>query len=293
MSRKICGIAVDEKLYNEMMARKFAVLDKTVNANVVQIYATSAEIAEEAPELAEAAKKVVAEIQNEIKDGRKGYVKMKHDTFGEYLLDLKEVFMNASKEREKLVQEKEKAYKKWETAIRSKDEYVKSKGVVDFEDAKKAYIEDIQKLYARYKETINNIRTEFEEHLNDFYTPNALRVDSAVVSLLNSGIKLVGKEVDSLLEQHSGNITMLRVIGDYAVKNELDRELKNLSYYHAAKSYGTKEKQQFESIADVIKSVIDEDERKAMSWINEKNRERFSAMVDNAAAEVNRYFIRP
>lgn len=299
MSRKICGITVDERFYNEMMARKFAVLDKTVNANVVQIYATSADIAENAPELAETAKKVVEEIQNEIrayyaaKDGRKEFVKMKHDDFGGYLLDLKEVFMNASKEREKLVQEKEKAIKKYETASTSKDKYTRSKGLVDFRDAEKVYKKGINELYTRYKEAVNNIRTDFEAHLNDFYAPNALRVDQAVVSLLNSGIMLNAKEAGSLLEQHYNNPTMLRIIGSYVTRNHLEGEVKQSVYSRAAESYGETEKRQFEGIADIIKRVTDEDELKAMSWINEKSRERFSDIVDNAAAEVNRYFIRP
>lgn len=299
MSRKICGITVDEAFYNEMMGRKFAVLDKTVNANIVEIYATSTEIAEDAPELAEAAKKVVEEIQNEIKEyyaekeGRSSHVKMKHEDFGGYLLDLKEVFMNASKEREKLVQKKEEAYKKWEAASKSKDEYTRSKALVDYRDAEKAYREDIKELYARYKEAVNEISTNFEEHLNDFYAPNALRVDQAVVSLLNSGIVLNAKEAGSLLEQHYNNPTMLRIIGSYVTRNNLEGEVKQSVYSRAAESYGETEKRQFEGIADIIKRVTDEDELKAMSWINEKSRERFSDIVDNAAAEVNCYFIRP
>lgn len=299
MSRKICGITVDEKFYNEMMARKFAVLDKTVNANIVEIYATSTEIAEDAPELAEAAKKVVAEIQNEIKtyyaekEGRSSHVKMKHDDFGGYLSDLKEVFMNASKEREKLVQEKEKAYKKWEAASKSRDEYTRSKGLVDFRDAEKVYKEGINELYTRYKGAVNNIRTDFEAHLNDFYAPNALRVDQAVVSLLNSGIVLKGEEIDSLMVQHYNNVTMLRIIGSYVKRNHLEADVKKSVYIRAAESYGDMEKRQFEGIADIIKRVTDEDELKAMSWINEKNRDEFSTMVDNAVADVNSYFIRP
>ena len=299
MSRKICGIAVDEKLYNEMMSRKFAVLDKKISANVVEIYATSADIAENMPELAEAAKEVMTDIQNEIKTyyaakyGRKEFAKMKHDDFGGYLSDLKEVFMNASKEREKLVQEKEKEYKKWEAASKSKDEYTRSKGLVDFRDAEKVYKEGINELYTRYKEAVNDIRTDFEAHLNDFYAPNALRVDQAVVSLLNSGIVLKGEEIDSLMVQHYNNVTMLRIIGSYVTRNHLEADVKKSVYMRAAESYGDMEKRQFEGIADIIKRVTDENELKAMSWINEKSRENFSTMVDNAATDVNSYFIRP
>ncbi len=299
MGRKILGITVDEEFYKKLMERKFAVLDKNVKANLLEIYATSKDYEENMPELAEAAKKVMADIQKEIrdyyaaKDGRKEFTKMKHDNFGGYLADLKEVFMNASKEREKLMQEKEEAAKKWETASKSRDEYVRSKGLVDFRDAEKTYREEIKELYAKYKEAVNDVRADFGEHLNDFYAPNALRVDQAVVSLLNSGIKLTGKEVDTLLEQHYNNVTMLRIIGSYVTKNQLEGDVRQLSYIHAAESYGAMEKRQFEGIADIIKRVTDEDELKALSWINEKNRERFSAMVDQAVVDVNNYFIRP
>ena len=298
MSRKICGIAVDEKLYNEMMSRKFTVLDKTVNANVVEIYATSADIAENMPELAEAAKEVVEEIQNEIrtyyaaKDGRKEFAKMKHDDFGGYLSDLKEVFMNASKEREKLVQEKEKAYKKWEAASKSRDEYTRSKGLVDFRDAEKVYKEGINELYTRYKGAVNNIRTDFEAHLNDFYAPNGNRIDKATVDLLNSGIKLKAAEVDKLLVQFCDNPTMLRVLGDYSYKNGLNKESRAAAYNQTAKGYGAEEKRIFNGAAEFVNSTVGLDETRFWAW-SENGRSKSVELFDTCIAEMDGYFVRP
>ena len=45
MSKMICGIVVDEEFYKEFMERDFKILDKTVKANVVEIYATSRDFA--------------------------------------------------------------------------------------------------------------------------------------------------------------------------------------------------------------------------------------------------------
>ena len=115
MSKMICGIVVDEEFYKEFMERKFTVLDKSVKANVVEIYATSRDYAENEPEIAEAAQKVREQIRAEIeayyaaKDGRKEFVKMKHQNFGEYILDLKPIFDKASKRREELLKDKERA----------------------------------------------------------------------------------------------------------------------------------------------------------------------------------------
>ena len=151
MNKTICGVVVDEEYFKEFMKRNFKVLDKNVKANVVEIYATSRDYAENAPEYTEAAQKVREQIRAEIqsyyaaKDGRKEYKAMKHQNFGGYLGDLKELFLQASKEREVLKQKFDKAGETWkrEEVETRGNEYEHTKARMDYMEAEKTYKESV------------------------------------------------------------------------------------------------------------------------------------------------------
>lgn len=300
MNRTICGVIVDEKFYKEFMERKFTVLDKSVKANVVEIYATSRDYAENEPEIAEAAQKVREQIRTEIqeyyaaKDGRKEYKAMKHQNFGGYLEDLKELFLQASREREALKQKFDKAGETWkqeEVATRG-NEYEHAKARMDYLEAEKAYKNGVLELEKKYKEAVKSVQVEFENHLEDFYLPNGNRIDKATVDLLNSGIKLKAAELDRFLVRFYDNPTMLRVLGDYSTNNGLDKESRALSYSHVARGYGSEEKRIFNRVADFVNSTIELGEKRAWAW-NEKGRNDGIRMIDGAIAEMDGYFVRP
>lgn len=300
MNKTICGIVVDEKFYKEFMERKFTVLDKNVKANVVEIYATSRDYAENAPEIAEAAQKVREQIRAEIqayyaaKDGRKEYKAMKHQNFGGYLGDLKELFLQASKEREALKQKFDKAGETWkreEVETRGK-EYEHTRAHMDFLEAEEAYKNGVMELEKKYKKAVEDVRAEFESHVDDFYAPNGNRIDVATVSLLNSGIKLNAAELDKLLVQFCDNPTMLRVLGDYSYKNGLNKESRAAAYNQTAKGYGAEEKRIFNRIANFVNSTVENNERRFWTW-NEKGRNDSAEMIDGAIAEMDGYFVRP
>lgn len=300
MNKMICGVVVDDEFYKDFMKRSFAVLDKNVKANIVEIYATSRDYAENAPEIAEAAQKVREQIRAEIesfyaaRDGRKEYKAMKHQSFGGYLEDLKKLFLQASKEREALKQKFDKAGEEWrkeEVETRGKD-YEHTRARMDYLEAEKAYKNGVVELAKKYEKAVDDIRAEFENHLNDFYLPNGNRIDTATVALLNSGIKLKANELDQMLVQFSNSPTMLRILGDYSSKNGLDKESRALSYSHVAKSYGAEEKRIFNRVADFVNSTTGVDEKRFWAW-NEKGRNEGVNMIDSAIAEMDAYFIRP
>ncbi len=300
MNKTICGIVVDEKYFKEFMERNFRVLDKNVKANVVEIYATSRDYAENAPEYTEAAQKVREQIRTEIqayyaaKDGRKEYKAMKHQNFGGYLKDLKELFLQASKERESLKQKFDKAGETWqreEVETRGK-EYEHTRAHMDYLEAEEAYKSGVLELEKKYKKAVEDVRAEFEKHLDDFYAPNGNRIDKATVDLLNSGIKLTGKELDGLLTQFYNNPTMLRILGDYSSKSGLNKESRALAYSHTSKGYGAEEKRIFNRVANYVNSTVEADERRFWTW-NEKGRNDSAEMIDGAIAEMDAYFVRP
>lgn len=300
MSKVICGIVVDEKYYEEFMKRRFTVLGKEMNATGIHIMATSRDYAENAPEYVEPAQKVWEQIRAEIeafyaaKDGRKEYKAMKHQNFGGYLNDLKELFLQASKKREALKQKFDKAGEEWrkeEVETRGKD-YEHTRARMDYLEAEKAYKNGVAELAKKYKKAVDDVRAEFENHLNDFYLPNGNRIDAATVALLNSGIKLKANELDQMLVQFSNSPTMLRILGDYSSKNGLDKESRALSYSHVAKGYGAEEKRIFNRVADFVNSTTGVDEKRFWAW-NEKGRNEGVNMIDSAIAEMDSYFIRP
>ena len=300
MNKTICGVVVDEKYFKEFMERKFKVLDKTVKANVVEIYATSKDYAENAPEYTEAAQKVREQIRAEIqayyaaKDGRKEYKAMKHQNFGGYLQDLKELFLQASKEREALKQKFDKAGETWkqEEVENRGNEYEYARAKMEYLEAEKSYKDAVLELEKKYKKAVDDVRAEFESHVDDFYAPNGNRIDKATVDLLNSGIKLKAAEVDKLLAQFYNSPTMLRILGDYSTKNGLDKESRAVSYSHVARGYGAGEKRIFNQVADFVNSAVELGERRA--WVlNEKGRNDGIRMIDGAVAEMDSYFIRP
>ena len=300
MNKTICGVVVDEEYFKEFMKRNFKVLDKNVKANVVEIYATSRDYAENAPEYTEAAQKVREQIRAEIqsyyaaKDGRKEYKAMKHQNFGGYLGDLKELFLQASKEREVLKQKFDKAGETWkrEEVETRGNEYEHTKARMDYMEAEKTYKESVVELGKKYKEAVENVQKEFESHVDDFYAPNGNRIDAPTVALLNSGIKLKASELDKMIVQFDGNPTMLRILGDYSTKNGLNKESRALSYSHVAMGYGSQEKRLFKQVADFVNSTVDLDERRAWTH-NEDGRNKGVSMIDGIINEMDTYFVRP
>lgn len=300
MNKTICGVVVDEEYFKEFMKRNFKVLDKTVKANVVEVYATSRDYAENAPEYTEAAQKVREQIRAEIqayyaaKDGRKEYKAMKHQNFGGYLGDLKELFLQASKEREALKQRFDEAGETWkrEEVETRGNEYEHTRAHMDFLEAEETYKNGVLELEKKYKKAVEDVRAEFESHVDDFYAPNGNRIDAATVSLLNSGIKLNASELDKLLVQFCDNPTMLRVLGDYSYKNGLNKESRAAAYNQTAKGYGAEEKRIFNRIANFVNSTVENNERRFWTW-NEKGRNDSTEMIDGAIAEMDGYFVRP
>ena len=132
MSKAICGVVVDEKKYREVYAKSYfisgvncafdyvelgvAVLNGTESArglatdtvfceNCKRIYyKTRAELISynKAKGLNEQGKEICNMTEGDLKT-------MKHENFGGYLQDLKELFLRASREREALKQKFDKA----------------------------------------------------------------------------------------------------------------------------------------------------------------------------------------
>ena len=300
MSNKVCGIEVDADLFKKYMERKYKILDKEVGLNIIEIYATSNEFKTNVPEITEEALKIREEVRNEIKtyyeekDGRKEYKEVRYKKFSGYLGELKELFLQASLERENIKNKILEIEKVWKNADKmyGNDEYNHAKAKAEFVESKREQEDAINTLNEKYKKSISNIRAEFEKHLNDFYTPNGLRIDKATVDLLNSGIKLDGAEINSILTGFMGNPTMLRIISDYCETNNI-KGSNALVFGKVVKENGKKEKVMFEEVAKMVSFVTGNDEQKVNIWTMESNRNWYSKAVDAEMEKIDNLIIRP
>ena len=57
--------------------------------------------------------------------------------------------------------------------------------------------------------------------VNEYYRPDGAKIDSDDMALLNSGIILQNDEIFDMIKKHRDNVTMLRVIGQYATEHKI------------------------------------------------------------------------
>ncbi len=305
MEKTVFGMKVDEHLYNKYnfdektgMTRLYMVNGKEMSLFATEFYATSTVYAEESPEMAEAARRIMEKVQGEIvdyyavKEGRKEQTVMKHDTFDGYLKDLQEIHAKVSPERRALKEKMDMAQKRWEENQREfkGDEHFLAREKVRYLDAQEEYKGNVMELRRRTKEEIQAVQAEYEKHVTDFYAANGNRLDEAAVRLLNSGIKLTESEIDGLVEQNRSNPTMLRLISDHCEKMEIENRNARV-YGSLARKGGADEREAFKVIADMVEKAVSENEVTADIW--SKPESHFQRLSDQQIGAMGEFFVRP
>lgn len=305
MNKLVCGVVVDEALYDKYnldketgMRRKYMLCGQERSLDAIEFYAGSADYAKESPELVEEAKRIVGEIRKEIKDyyaakdGRKEYVAMKHDTFDGYLRDLQEIHAKTAPERRALKEKMDAAQKRWEEDQREfkGDEHYLAREKVRYLDAQEEYKESVAELQRRTKEEIQAVQAEYEKHVTDFYSANGNRLDEAAVRLLNSGIKLTETEIDGMVSQNTGNPTMLRLVSDHCEKMGIENQNARV-YGSLARKAGADEREAFKVIADMVEKAVSENEVTADIW--SKPESHFQRLSDQQIGAMGEFFVRP
>lgn len=305
MNKLVCGVVVDEALYDKYnwdketgMRRKYMLCGQERSLDAIEFYAGSADYAKESPELVEEAKRIVGEIRKEIKDyyaakdGRKEYVAMKHDTFDGYLKDLQEIHAKAAPERRALKEKMDAAQKRWEEDQREfkGDEHYLAREKVRYLDAREEYKGNVMELQRRTKEEIQTVQAEYEKHVTDFYSANGNRLDEAAVRLLNSGIKLTDTEIDGMVSRNTGNPTMLRLVSDHCEKMGIENQNARI-YGSLARKAGADEREAFKVIADMVEKAVSENEVTADIW--SKPESHFQRLSDQQIGAMGGFFVRP
>ena len=305
MNKLVCGMVVDENIYDKYnfdkktgSRRMYTLCGQERSLMAIEFYVNSADYAKESPEVVAEAKKIAAQIQKEIreyyaaKDGRKEYVAMKHDTFGEYLADLQEIHAKVAPERMELKQKWDAAQKRWQEDQREfkGDEHYLAREKVRFLDAQEEYKNSVKELQRRTQEEIQAVQAEYEKHVTDFYAANGNRLDDSMVRLLNSGIKLTDAEIDGMVNQNTSNPTMLRLISDHCEKMGIENQNARI-YGSMARKAGSDERDAFKVIADMVEKAVSENETTSSVWSKEDS--HFKRLSDQQIGAMSSFWVKP
>lgn len=305
MGRTVFGMKVDEHLYNKYnfdektgMTRLYMVNGKEMSLFATEFYATSTVYAEESPEMAEAARRIMEKVQREIADyyavkgGRKENMAMKHDTFDGYLRDLQEIHAKVAPERIQLKEKWDQAQKRWEEDQKEfkGDERYLAREKVRYLDAQEEYKVSVKELQERTLEEIRAVQAEYERHVTDFYSADGNRLDDAAVRLLNSGIKLTDSELDRMVDQNKGNPTMLRLISDHCDRHEIGNQSVRV-YGSLARKGGEDEREAFRTIAKMVEKAVSTDEVTAEVWSGSDS--HFKRLSDQQISVMRSFWVRP
>lgn len=249
MKYKICGLEVNQEIYDEYAGRKYDVNGRKISGAYIEVHATSKEIADKLPEDAKAARVIYHQIRREIREKQEGN-RMGYKDFGGYLEELKDIYAAGRITHGKLQDAWETEQAEYKAAQRKKlseADTTIAKG--RYLQAEKTFHDGITQLQEHVGQSIAAVRQRMGEHLDSFYLANPDKLDMATMELLRSGI-LTSRELERLAGQNTGNVTMLRVIGVHAEKmlselpehkTEDGKRLSALS--HAVKSLGNGERE--------------------------------------------------
>ena len=214
----------------------------------VRIYATSADIAENYPELAARAKELYAQIEREIyskNDGKEDEVMSNPKTASDFLRELQTIYTETRSQYATLNESVVKAEKQLERAqekARGGDSIAQARLEVaraDLREAQDAFRIEYGKMMNNYNARVKELRGQLADHLNKHYAASPDKLDAATMQLLGSGI-CSPDELFSLVERHKDSPTMVRIIGSYAdkmIENRKNMEPGQINALQAVRNY--------------------------------------------------------
>jgi len=241
---KILNKIFDEDLYYTVKAERYE-LDQNGNKNMYNIGQLEG-LAEQGNEEAKA---IVDKVNNEVDEMLKKMDSGNYlfKTFNEYILEMARLTEEASKQREEVEAEHDKAEEAWikaRRAINVSDSWTSARKT-EYLLANEEYDKSCIGIYNDLKQKLTALKSEFHICLKGFYTITPERIDNNVLALLDSGIDVSEEEIDGLLFKYRFNTTMIRIICDYARKHSVETNLLP-TYSEAVNSCGKLEMKAFE-----------------------------------------------
>lgn len=262
------GIVVDDSVYAEYKDKRYAVKHngKTdmIPLKTIELVANSKDYAA-MPEYQDACREVAQTIKTELqnlyrkKSGRMEI--MKHDSFDEYLDDIKRIFDDSIAKKEAAIKKIELAREQYRSSgMEGSASYVarRKAEILEEEDLFKSRVKGI---HDQAEEDLREVQKSFQEHLDSFFMPSGADVDEADKRLLDS-LELSESECERLALKYPGNVTMLRILNDYMGRHKsLEKCSVHYQLRHALNTSKKKYEDTIKQYAEIVVSTLNEGER--------------------------------
>lgn len=110
---------------------------------------------------------------------------------------------------------------------------------------------ETQSVIADCKAAVREQKNAYMKEVSAYYTPDGSKLDLNDMNLIKSGLPMTVDEVCGMIEKHSDNPTMLRVVEKFAAEQKMMDKIRNYNVSHAkalirAKNAGKTEEKIFE-----------------------------------------------
>ena len=151
------------------------------------------------------------------------------------------------------------------------------------ERIKNEHEQNMNAIIADIKETVKNVRVQYEEAMHKEYEPKGEELNADDVALFNSGIKFTREEIENYAKKYADNRTMLRVLESYVNKGELEVNTTTKLMFEKNNALNEIAMNAFEVFAHKSKSTIE------LMTYNAPNNELFAKCNDYVMRYVEEY----
>lgn len=290
----LLGHEVDEATYKKYTTQKYSFLDRLVGLDGVQLWATSREIAEKLPEHAEAARKIIEEIEEEIGVKTKETQKK---TFHSFLEGLQTIYKTSAANYEAAQKAFDIAKQEYQATMADHNapEHIKTIATGDFERAKLNFQQGQQNALDDYNSKARELREQMAAFADDLYRMTPDRIDQSAMQLLNLGI-MSAEEMEHMAEKYRDNPPMLRVIGKFAKekaatlngKADQARPYNALSHYLNSVGDSSNAMTTFDSLMEYGRSGLGKD----VTWARIRA-QHWDRLYNSAREDYTNFIIQP
>lgn len=257
----LLGMTVEDKVYDEYIGKRYDVeyegKTEEVQLKTIELVANSKEYAKVIPEYQKACWKVLQVVKQEIKNKQRkeaGRVEItKHDTFGEYIYDVKKIFDDSVAKKEAAIKKIELAREQYRSSgMEGSTSYV-ARRKAEILEAEDTFKDRLREIHDQAKEDLREVQKSFQEHLDSFFMPSGAAIDEMDKKLLDS-LELSENECERLVMKYPGNVTMLRILERYMGEHE---NLKKCSVrYQIRHALNTSKKKYEDTIKQYVEIVL-------------------------------------
>lgn len=294
----LLGMTVEDKVYDEYIGKRYDVeyegKTEEVQLKTIELVANSKEYAKVIPEYQKACWKVLQVVKQEIKNKQRkeaGRVEItKHDTFGEYIYDVKKIFDDSVAKKEAAIKKIELAREQYRSSgMEGSASYV-ARRKAEILEAEDTFKDRLREIHDQAKEDLREVQKSFQEHLDSFFMPSGAAIDEMDKKLLDS-LELSENECERLVMKYPGNVTMLRILERYMGEHEnLKKCSVRYQIRHALNTSKKKYEDTIKQYVEIVLSTLNGDGNKIS--INSA-RKKIDSIDAGSRAVFDEMFIRP